>query len=176
MQFTALRIPGAYRVEPVAAEDERGYFARTWCADEFAAHGLCTHFAQTSISFNIRKGTLRGLHFQCAPHREAKLVRCTRGAIYDVLLDVRPCSATYGEWLAEELTEENSLQLYIPEGVAHGFQTLRPDSEVLYMISEPHQAGFARGVRWDDPAFGVRWPDDMRTMAERDRQYPEFVR
>jgi dTDP-4-dehydrorhamnose 3,5-epimerase len=175
LRFEPLRLPGAFAIDRMPAEDERGFFARTWCAEEFAAHGLCTRLAQCSVSFNHRKGTLRGMHFQAAQHEEAKVVRCTRGAIYDVLLDLRPSSPTYRQWAAVELTEENGRQLYIPEGVAHGFQTLEDASEVFYHISEPYFPALARGVRWNDPAFAIEWPEDHRTISARDQQYPDFV-
>lgn len=175
MRFEPLRLPGAFLIEREPIEDERGFFARTWCAEEFAANGLCTHIAQCSVSFNRRKSTLRGMHYQAAPHEETKLVRCTRGAIYDVLLDLRPESPTYREWIAEELTEQNGRQLYVPAGVAHGFQTLVDDTEVYYQISEPYVASLARGVRWNDTAFRMTWPEGARTMSQRDQTYPDFA-
>jgi dTDP-4-dehydrorhamnose 3,5-epimerase len=174
MRFTALTIPGAYIVEPEPAADERGWFARTWCAEEFAARGLCSRLAQVSASFNLRTGTLRGMHYQRAPHEETKLVRCVRGAIYDVLIDLRRDSPTYRNWIAEELNEENRRQLYIPPGVAHGFQTLRASSEVLYVISEPHAPSAAAGVRWNDPAFGIAWPAEPTAISARDAQFADF--
>ena len=175
MQFFPLAIPGCYRIEPTPVTDERGSFVRTWCADEFASRGLCSQFAQTSLSCNTHCGTLRGMHYQRAPYDEAKLVRCTRGAIYDVLLDLRAGSPTRGRWIAEVLTAENRCQLYVPEGVAHGFQTLEADSEVLYMISTPYCAEAAGGARWDDPGFGIAWPAAERTMSNRDRSFPDFT-
>lgn len=172
-------IEGLYEVEPERIADERGYFARTYCADEFAAGGLDPAIAQCSTSFNARAGTLRGMHYQAAPHGEAKLVRCTRGAIYDVAVDLRPESPSYLSWHAVHLDEGNGRALFIPDGCAHGFQTLRADSEVLYQISVSYQSGAARGVRWDDPAFGIVWPDPPpdtgRTMSERDAAYPDYA-
>jgi dTDP-4-dehydrorhamnose 3,5-epimerase len=176
MKFTPLRLPGAFRIELEPISDERGFFARSWCEQEFTAQGLNPHIMQCSISFNQKKGTLRGMHYQAAPHEEAKLVRCTQGAIYDVLLDLRADSPTYCRWAAEELSAENRRMLYIPEGVAHGFQTLTDNAEVFYQISEFYHGELSRGVRWNDPAFGIAWPDDTRTISERDRQYQDFQR
>ncbi len=174
MLFTETAVKGVFRIEPELREDERGFFARTWCRNEFAEHGLNGQLAQCSISFNKKKGTLRGLHYQAAPHKEAKLVRCTKGAIYDVALDLRPDSPTFLQHVAVALSGINRVMLYIPEGCAHGFQTLEQESEVLYQMSEMHCQECARGVRWNDPAFGIEWPPDERTMAARDREYPDF--
>ena len=176
MTFRETKIAGAYRVELERQVDDRGSFARLWCAREFAEHGLRPCTAQSSLSMNTRKGTLRGMHYAVPPATEAKVVRCVRGAIYDVLLDVRSGSPTYLSWLAEVLTRDNGLALYIPEGVAHGFQTLEDGSDVLYMISEFYDPACARGVRWDDPAFGIEWPEGQRFMSERDRTYASFGR
>ena len=175
MKFTPAALPGAYIIDLEPIGDERGFFARGWCAEEFAAHGLDAALAQCNISFNRRKGTLRGMHFQTAPHGEAKLVRCTMGAIHDVIVDLRRDSATYLRHLAVELSAANRRALYVPERFAHGFQTLTEDSEVFYQMSRAYVAGAASGVRWDDPAFGISWPDDERTIAERDRQWPDFT-
>lgn len=169
---------GSHVVEPERIQDARGFFARTFSADEFAAHGLDARVEQCSTSFNARRGTLRGLHYQATPHAEAKLVRCTRGAIYDVAVDLRADSPTYLRWVAAELTADNGRALYVPEGCAHGFQTLADASEVLYQISSAYVPEAARGVRWDDPAFAIEWPPAPpggRTMAERDAQYPDFA-
>jgi dTDP-4-dehydrorhamnose 3,5-epimerase len=167
-------IAGAFVVEPQPHVDERGFFARTWCADEFAAHGLTARLVQASVSYNRRRGTLRGLHYQLAPHAETKLVRCTRGAIWDVIVDLRPDSPTYRGHTAVVLDADNRLALYVPEGCAHGFQTLADDSEVLYQMSASHAPESARGVRWDDPAFAIMWPPADRIISERDRRYPDF--
>jgi dTDP-4-dehydrorhamnose 3,5-epimerase len=169
-----IEIAGAYLIDPERFEDERGFFARTWCPREFEKHGLNPRLAQCSISFNKAPWTLRGMHRQVAPHEEAKVVRCTRGAIFDVVLDLRTSSPTYLQWRGIELTAENRRMLYIPEGCAHGFQTLESDSEVLYQISEFHHPESARGVRWDDPTFGIRWPSQPSVVSERDRTYPLF--
>jgi dTDP-4-dehydrorhamnose 3,5-epimerase len=175
--FRDTSVAGAFVVEPERLEDERGYFARTFSIEEFASRGLDTRVDQCSTSFNLREGTLRGMHYQLAPHAESKLVRCTAGAVYDVAVDLRPESATYLRWFGVELTAENGYGLYVPEGCAHGFQTLADASEVLYQISTPYVSAAGRGVRWDDPAFGIEWPAPPpagRTMAARDAEYPDF--
>ena len=175
MIFTPAALPGAYIIDLEPIADERGFFARSWCGDEFAAHGLDPALAQCNISFNHHKGTLRGMHFQTAPHGEAKLVRCTMGAIHDVIIDLRPESPTYTQHVAVELTADNRRALFVPEGFAHGFQTLVDESEVFYQMSRSFVAGAGRGVRWDDPAFAIAWPEAERTISERDRQWPDFV-
>lgn len=174
MNFVGTPLPGVFIVEIEPIEDERGFFARTFCAQEFAARGLCPQFAQVSVSYNARAGTLRGMHYQAQPDAEAKLVRCTRGAIYDVALDLRRGTSTFGKWHAVELSAANHRALYVPEGCAHGFQTLLDDSEVLYQISAPFKPGAARGVRWDDPAFGIAWPPAQRTVSGRDAAFADF--
>jgi dTDP-4-dehydrorhamnose 3,5-epimerase len=168
------RIGSVWVVEPDKLEDERGFFARTWDPVEFAERGLNPKLAQCSLSYNRAAGTLRGLHYQAAPHEEAKLVRCTAGAIFDVALDLRLGSPTLGEWFGIELTAANRLALYVPEGCAHGFVTLDDDSEVQYQISERYVPEAARGVRWDDRAFGISWPRNVVVINERDRSYPDF--
>lgn len=175
MIFGEVSVPGAFLIEPEAMADERGFFARTFCVREFEAHGLNPRLAQCSTSFNRRAGTLRGMHWQAAPHREAKLVRCTAGAIYDVIIDLRSGSPAYKRWFAAELTAANRRMLYIPEGCAHGFQSLVDDSEVFYQISAFQAPDAAQGVRWDDPAFGVEWPSADRIISARDRSYPNFA-
>jgi dTDP-4-dehydrorhamnose 3,5-epimerase len=173
MIFTPTRINGVWVLEPQRHEDERGWFSRTWCVEELAEHGACTALAQCSASFNKRRGTLRGMHMQVAPHAEAKVVRCTRGAIFDVALDLRADSPTYGQWEAVELTAENGLALYIPEGCAHGFQTLEDNTEVLYQISAPYHAESGRCWRWDDPVFKIAWPlQDLAYLSPRDAAAP----
>lgn len=175
MRFEATRIPGVVLVHVEPLRDERGFFARTWCRAAFESEGLCGDLEQVSISWNERRGTLRGMHYQAAPHAEVKLVRVTRGAIHDVALDLRPESDTYKQWVAAELSAENRMALYIPRGVAHGFQTLTDDVEILYQIAPAYQPEAARGVRHDDPAFGIRWPDaDPRIVSERDASLPDF--
>jgi dTDP-4-dehydrorhamnose 3,5-epimerase len=173
--FTETSLEGAYSIVPERLEDERGFFARTWCRREFEKHGLDSRLAQCSISYNRRAGTLRGMHYQAAPHGETKLVRCTVGSIHDVIIDLRPRSSTYLRHFATVLSAEGREMLYVPVGFAHGFQTLEPDTEVFYQISEFHEPSAARGVRWDDPAFDIEWPPAERTLSERDRNYPDFV-
>jgi dTDP-4-dehydrorhamnose 3,5-epimerase len=172
VKFQKSPLAGAYTIEMDRLEDERGFFARSYCAAEFAALGLAAAMPQSSISFNARRGTLRGLHYQAAPHAEAKLVRCTAGAIYDVIVDLRPGSATARRWFGLELSAANRRSLYVPEGFAHGFQTLSDATEVLYMISVPYVPGFERGIRWDDPAVGVAWPAPPTLLSARDAAYP----
>lgn len=171
MIFTETRLKGAYLIDIDRHEDERGFFARTWCMDEFKQQGLCSRLVQCNVSFNKKRGTLRGMHYQVEPFAEAKLVRCTRGAIYDVIIDLRSDSETFKEWFAVEINAENRRALYIPEGFAHGFQTLEDDSEVFYQMSEFYHPECARGVRWDDPAFEVVWPIDEQIIREKDRSY-----
>ncbi|HEX8475886.1 MAG TPA: dTDP-4-dehydrorhamnose 3,5-epimerase [Pyrinomonadaceae bacterium] len=175
MIFRETKLRGAFVVEPERFEDSRGFFARSWSAREFEAQGLNTRLAECNISFNRRKGTLRGMHFQTAPHAQAKLVRCTSGAIYDVAIDLRPASQTFKQWVGVELSAENRLMFYIPEGFAHGFQTLADDTEVFYQMSDVYAAECGAGVRWNDPAFGVVWPEDERIIIARDAEYPDFV-
>lgn len=174
MRFVPTAIEGVTRVELEPISDERGYFARTWCSDEFRAHGLNPALVQCSTSFNRKRGTLRGMHWQRGPWEEAKLVRCTRGRIYDVALDVRLGSPTRGRWIAIELAPDDGTMLYIPEGVAHGFQTLEDDSEVSYQMSQGYHPESAAGVRWNDPAFGIEWPIGVPTLSPRDAAYPDF--
>lgn len=176
MTFHETALPGAWLIEPRRIEDERGFFARVFDEDELARRGLRTVFPQCSVSFNARAGTLRGLHYQAGPHAEAKLVRCTAGAIWDVLVDLRPESPAFRRWYAAELSAGNRRLLYVPEGVAHGFQTRVDGSEVFYQISERYHPELARGYRWDDPAFGIEWPAAaVRTLSERDRGYADFA-
>lgn len=175
MIFHGTELGGVFVLEPELRRDERGFFARLWCAEEFSARGLDARMMQASVSFNERSGTLRGMHLQLPPAAETKVVRCTAGAIFDVVVDLRPDSPTFLCWTAAELTARNLRALYIPEGCAHGFQTLAPASEVSYLISEFHRPELATGVRWNDDAFSIRWPDaSERTISERDRSYPNF--
>lgn len=175
MVFTESKLKGAFIIDLEKHEDERGFFARTFCVDEFQAHGLNARLIQCSVSFNKRRGTLRGMHWQAPPQMECKLVRATRGAIHDVIIDLRPGSPTFKQHRAVELTQENRRQLYVPEGFAHGFQTLADDTEVFYQMSATHAPGLARGVRWNDPAFGIDWPAvEQRIINERDAAYPNF--
>ncbi len=174
MIFTPTALPGAFLIEPERIHDDRGFFARLYTPEEFEAHGLNPRIAQTSASFNRVKGTLRGMHYQSPPHAEAKLVRCGAGAIYDVIIDLRPESPTFRKWVGVELSAENRRMLYIPEGFAHGFLTLADASEVFYQLSAGYAPQAARGVRHDDPAFGIAWPGEVVVIAPRDRDYPDF--
>jgi dTDP-4-dehydrorhamnose 3,5-epimerase len=174
MRFVETLIADVWVIEPERFEDERGFFARTWDTGVFAEHGLSPAFVQSSISYNRNRGTLRGLHFQAAPHEEAKLVRCTTGAIFDVAVDLRRDSQTFRGWFGTELSAENRLALYVPQGCAHGFLTLTDDSEVSYQISEFWAPDAGRGVRFDDPAFDIEWPGEVTVINERDRTYPDF--
>ena len=174
MIFTETMLKGAFLIEPERRQDDRGFFARTWCQREFLAHGLGTQWVQCNVSFNKQKGVLRGMHYQSAPYAETKLMRCTMGAIYDVIIDLRPDSPTFKRWVALELTSDNRCMLYIPEGFGHGFQTLEADTEVFYQMSQFYAPEYVRGVRWDDPAFRIRWPAEERIISERDRSFPDF--
>ena len=174
MIFLDTRLPGVFEIHLEVKPDDRGFFARAWCQEEFEARGLNPRLVQCSLSFNTRKGTLRGIHYQAAPYAEAKLVRCTRGAIYDVVLDLRPESPRFKQSIAVILTAEKRNMIYVPEGCAHGFLTLEGKTEVFYQMSEFYSAESARGVRFDDPAFGMTWPEKIEVISERDRNYPNF--
>jgi dTDP-4-dehydrorhamnose 3,5-epimerase len=172
MIFTESPLPGVFLVDLEPLNDERGFFARSYASDEFAARGLAPELGQCSVSYNARKGTLRGLHYQSAPHEEHKLVRCTAGAIFDVIVDIRPHSPGYRRWFGTELTAQNRRALFIPPGFAHGFVTLSDETEVYYMISVPPALEYARGLRWNDPAFGIQWPLAPSVISPRDATYP----
>jgi dTDP-4-dehydrorhamnose 3,5-epimerase len=174
MIFHETKLQGAFVIEPERFDDERGFFSRTWSQREFEAHGLDTNLVESNSSLSLKKGTLRGMHYQAPPNAQAKLVRCTRGSIYDVIIDLRADSQGFKQWEAVELSVENGLLLYIPQGFAHGFQTLVDDTEVFYQVSAYYAPESARGVRWNDPAFGIQWPEVDRTIIERDRDYPDF--
>lgn len=175
MKFIEAPLAGAFIVELDPRSDERGWFARTFDRDAFERRGLAAEILQESTSFNARRGTLRGMHFQAAPHEETKLVRCTRGAIYDVVVDLRPGSATFCRWHGVELTPDCGCALYVPKGMAHGFLTLADDSEVAYQMTAPHVPEQACGVRYDDPVFAIAWPQEPSVVSERDRSYPDFA-
>ena len=175
MIFKETKLKGAFVLELEQLKDERGFFARSWCQREFEKRQLVANLVQCSVSFNRKRGTLRGLHYQAAPHAEAKLVRCTRGAIYDVIVDLRPESQTFKQWTAVELNAENRLQIYVPPGLAHGFQTLENATEVFYQMSELYEPSSAKGIRWNDPAFRIEWPTARtRILSARDQSYPNF--
>jgi dTDP-4-dehydrorhamnose 3,5-epimerase len=174
MIFLKTALPDVFEIHLDEKHDERGFFARTWCELEFRDHGLNPKVVQCSLSFNERAGTLRGLHYQAEPHSEDKLVRCTRGAIYDVVVDLRPGSLTFKKWIGRELTAVNHRSLYVPRGCGHGFITLQDHTEVLYQMSEFYFPELARGVRWNDPAFGIEWPGTAEVISERDRSYEDF--
>jgi len=175
MIFRETKLAGAFIIELEKLEDERGFFARAWCQREFEAQGLVSRFVQCNVSYNKKKGTLRGMHYQVAPYEEVKLVRCTRGAIYDVIIDLRPDSPTYTQWLGVELTADNYRMLYVPEGCAHGYQTLTDNAEVFYQVSQFYAPQCERGVRWNDPAFNIQWPiDHPIILSEKDQRWPDF--
>jgi dTDP-4-dehydrorhamnose 3,5-epimerase len=175
MIFAKTKLPGAFVIDLARHEDDRGFFARSWCRQEFEEQGLNPRLVQCNVSYNKRRGTLRGMHYQAQPYEEAKVVRCTRGAVYDVIIDLRADSATYLRWEGVELSAENRRMIYVPEGCAHGFQTLEDGVEIFYQMTEAYHPEYARGVRWNDPAFQIRWPDDAPIISERDSSYPDFV-
>jgi dTDP-4-dehydrorhamnose 3,5-epimerase len=174
MEFCPTKLAGVFEVRIERKVDERGFFARTWCEEEFADRGLSSRIVQCSVSFNHRRGTLRGMHYQAEPHGECKLVRCTRGAIHDVVLDLRSNSPTFKQWAAVLLTADRRNMVYVPKGCAHGFLTLEADTEVFYQMSEFYDLESARGIRWNDPEFQIEWPDKVEVISERDRTYPDF--
>lgn len=174
MTFHETQLKGVFEIHVEPKCDERGFFARSWCQQEFELNGLNPKLVQCSISFNTRKGTLRGIHYQAVPYPETKLVRCTSGAIYDVVVDLRPESTTYKRWIGVTLTATNRQMLYVPEGCAHGFLTLDDETEVFYQMSEFYHPDLARGVRWNDPTFGIAWLAEVSQISERDRTYPNF--
>lgn len=175
MKFQETKLPGVFEICAELIHDQRGFFARSWCQEEFSSHGLNSRLVQCNISGNLRKGTLRGLHYQTAPFAEAKLVRCTRGSIFDVALDLRQDSPTFKQWAGAVLRAENHRMLFIPEGCAHGFLTLEDDSEVFYQMSESYHPEAARGFRWNDPAFRIEWPGKVEVISDRDASYADFI-
>lgn len=174
MTFQETKLPGVFEIQLDIKPDERGFFARSWCQNEFENQGLATRLVQCNVSFNMRTGTLRGMHYQAAPHAETKLVRCTRGSIYDVALDLRPDSPNFKQWVAVVLTAEKRNMAYIPEGCAHGFLTLEDRTEVFYQMSEFYHPESSRGIRWNDPAFQIEWPARVEVISDRDRSYSDF--
>ncbi|MCB8976629.1 MAG: dTDP-4-dehydrorhamnose 3,5-epimerase [Ardenticatenaceae bacterium] len=175
MIFEETRLPGAYIIHLEPIQDNRGFFSRVFCQREFEAHNLHTDFVQANLTHSEKKGTLRGLHYQIRPHKEVKLVHCPRGAIYDVIVDMRPDSPTYLEWISVELTAENRKMIYIPGDFAHGYQTLADDSEVYYQVGQFYAPDFEQGIQWDDPALNIKWPDPSNPiLSEKDKMWPEF--
>lgn len=174
MIFEETKLKGAYLIKLKELADERGFFARSWCQREFEQRGLIARVVQANLSFNREKGTLRGMHYQVAPYEETKLVRCTRGAIYDVIIDLRPESPTRRQWIGAELTDTNRHMLFVPEGFAHGFQTLADDTEVTYQVSQFYTPGAEQGARYHDPAFGIKWPLDVSVISEKDANWPHY--
>jgi len=174
VNFTETKLKGAYIIDIREIADDRGFFARGWCEDEFKQHGLNPRVAQLNLGFNLKRGTLRGMHFQKAPKAEVKVVRCTRGAVFDVMVDLRPDSPTRGRWVGVELTEDNHRMLYVPEGFAHGYQTLADRSEIHYQTSEFYAPELATGVRFDDPVFGIEWPLPVESISDQDREWPLY--
>ena len=175
MKFAETKLKGAFIITPDLMEDERGFFARAFCRNEFEGQGLNPNLVQSNISFNETKGTMRGMHYQAGPHAEVKLVRCTAGAIYDVIVDLRPESPTFRQWFSTELTEKNHQLLYVPEGFAHGYQTMTPQTEVFYQVSVFYHRASERGIRWDDPAFGIEWPLPITVISKKDASHPNWV-
>jgi len=176
LKFIPTALEGAYIIDVEEIEDERGFFARSWCADEFRAQGLASNLSQCSVSYNKKRGTLRGMHYQGVPHEEIKIIRCTAGTIYDVIIDMRLESATFKQWMSVELSAENRRMIYVPVGFAHGFQSLIENTEVFYMVSEFYQPESFRNVRWNDPQFAIEWPhEEHRVISLRDRNYQDFV-
>jgi dTDP-4-dehydrorhamnose 3,5-epimerase len=175
MHFSETPIAGAHVIDLEPRRDDRGFFARVWCRDEFASHGLSAEFVQCNDAFSARRGTLRGLHYQVAPHAEAKLIQCVRGAIFDVVVDLRPGSPTFRQWFGTELSAENHRMMYVPQGCAHGYLTLEDATEIVYPVTHAYRPGAERGVRWDDPQFGIAWPRaGSIIVSDKDRQWPDY--
>jgi dTDP-4-dehydrorhamnose 3,5-epimerase len=174
MIFIETKLKGAFIIELKPIRDERGFFARSFCQREFKEHGIDTLFVQCNISINRKKGTLRGMHYQIAPYEEAKFIRCSIGAIFDVIIDIRSNSNTYKKWVSVELTDENRKMIYVPKGFAHGFLTLVDNAEVFYQMSEFYTPGYGRGIRWNDPVFGITWPEEVNVISDQDKTYPNF--
>ena len=175
MKFTELALKGAYIIDLERREDSRGFFARSWCRKEFGEHGLCEEFVQSNVAFSTKKGTVRGMHYQIAPHQEVKVVRCTMGSIYDVIIDLRSGSPTAGQWTGVELNSGNHRMLYVPEGFAHGYQTLEDNTEIYYQTSRFYAPESARGNRYDDPAFGIEWPLTVGSISDPDKSWPDYT-
>ncbi|MDR4506240.1 MAG: dTDP-4-dehydrorhamnose 3,5-epimerase [Candidatus Scalindua sp.] len=175
MIFTETKLKGAFIIEPEKLKDERGFFARIWCKKEFEAHGLNTRLVQTNVAFNKKKGVLRGMHYQVTPYEETKLIRCTEGAIYDVIIDLRESSPTYKQWIGVELTQDNYKMLYVPECFAHGYQTLQDNTEVSYQVSQFYAPNSEQGIRWNDPSFTIQWPEAKeKIISVKDQRWPDY--
>jgi len=176
MIFKEIKLPGAFIIDIEKYEDDRGFFARAWCQNEFEAQGLNTHWVQANLGFSKKRGTIRGLHYQVAPHAEIKLIRCIRGAVYDVIVDLRPDSPTYKQWLGVELSADNHKMLYIPAGFAHGYQALEDESETFYQVSQFYAPGAEKGLRWNDPTFNIEWPITKNLiLSEKDKNWPDYL-
>lgn len=174
MKFTETKLKGAYLIDIDKLEDHRGFFARSWCVNEFADIGLVNNVLQQNISFSKQKGTMRGMHFQIAPYQETKVLRCTRGRIYDVIIDLRPDSPTYKDWFGAELSAENYRMMFVPKDFAHGFLTLEQDCEVTYLVSEVYTPNSERGIRYNDPEIGIAWPGEVVNISDKDKNWPNF--
>ena len=174
MIFTETKLLGAYIIDIEPIKDQRGFFARTWCSRVFENQGLVTQMVQYNISFNYTQGTVRGLHYQVAPHSEVKLFKCIRGTVYHIIVDLRPESSTYKSWIAEKLSDKNRRMLYVPEGFASGYQTLEDNCEVFYQVSEYYKPNSERGIRWNDPSFGITWPTQVTIVSDKDKSFPDF--
>ena len=175
VKFTETKLKGAFIIEIDKLKDERGFFARSWCQKEFEEHGLEARIVQANVSYNRHKGTLRGMHYQIAPYQECKLIRCTRGAIYDVIIDLRTDSPTFKHWVGVELTADNYTMFFVPADFAHGFQTLTDETEITYQVSQFYMPGSEKGIRFDDPAFDIQWPQEVAIISEKDRTWPDFA-
>ena len=175
MKFSETQLKGAYFIEIEKLSDDRGFFARSWCQKEFEDHGLESGFVQANVSYNLKKGTIRGMHYQIAPYQECKLIRCTRGAIYDVIIDLRPDSPTYKQWAGVELTADNYIMFFVPEDFAHGFQTLTDKTEITYQVSQFYTPGAEKGIRFNDPEFNIQWPLEATIISDKDNTWPDFV-
>jgi len=175
VQFTETKLKGAFIIEIEKLEDDRGFFARSWCRKEFESHGLTAGVVQANVSYNHQKGTLRGMHYQIEPYQECKLIRCTRGAVYDVIIDLRPDSPTYKQWTGVELTADNYTMFFVPQDFAHGFQTLMDETEITYQVSQFYTPGSEKGIRFDDRSFNIQWPLDVTIISDKDRTWPDFM-
>jgi len=175
MKFTETKLKGAFIIEIEKLSDDRGFFARSWCQKEFEIHALASRVVRANVSYNRKRGTMRGMHYQIAPYQESKLIRCTRGAIYDVIIDLRPDSPTYKQWTGVELTADNYTMFFVPQDFAHGFETLTDETEITYQVSQFYTPGSEKGIRFNDPAFDIQWPLEVTIISDKDRTWPDFV-